>query len=157
VAVGHRVASGEDADARVLVDGDHARRLAARDDPTPRLHQRLLARVGDPVHPDLAWAYDFPTRQLQPIVGLVAFYNEQVDVRRQRRAPAAADDALLPIGAVAHAGSARRELVLGDRVLEVVRERVRAPRPDVGEHRVVEALLELRAHRLAVGDRQQHR
>jgi hypothetical protein len=61
------------------------------------------------------------------------------------------------IGAVAHAGSARRELVLGDRVLEVVRESVRAPRPDVGEHRVVEALLELRAHRLAVGDRQQHR
>jgi hypothetical protein len=76
---------------------------------------------------------------------------------RRRRAPAAADDALLPIGAVAHSGSARRELVLGDRVLEVVRERVRAPRPDVGEDRVVEALLELRAHRLAVGDRQQHR
>jgi hypothetical protein len=76
---------------------------------------------------------------------------------RQRRAPAAADDALLPIGAVAHSGSARRELVLGDRVLEVVRERVRASRPDVGEHRVVEALLELGAHRLAVGDRQQHR
>jgi hypothetical protein len=54
--------------------------LAARDHPTPRLHQRLLARVGDAVHPDLAWAYEFPTRQLQPIVGLVAFYNEQVDV-----------------------------------------------------------------------------
>jgi hypothetical protein len=53
---------------------------AARDHPTPRLHQRLLARVGDAVHPDLAWAYEFPTRQLQPIVGLVAFYNEQVDV-----------------------------------------------------------------------------
>jgi uncharacterized protein (DUF427 family) len=29
------------------------------------------------VHPDLAWAYDFPTRQLQPIAGLVAFYNEK--------------------------------------------------------------------------------
>ena len=38
------------------------------------------ARVGDEVHPDLAWAYDFPTRQLSPIAGLVAFYNEQVDV-----------------------------------------------------------------------------
>jgi uncharacterized protein (DUF427 family) len=24
-------------------------------------------RVGDAVHPDLAWTYDFPTRQLQPI------------------------------------------------------------------------------------------
>src|SRR5262252_6116655 len=37
-------------------------------------------RVGDAVHPDLAWAYDFPTRQLQPIAGLVAFYNEKVDL-----------------------------------------------------------------------------
>jgi uncharacterized protein (DUF427 family) len=32
------------------------------------------------VHEDLAWSYDFPTRQLLPIAGLVAFYNEQVDV-----------------------------------------------------------------------------
>ena len=32
------------------------------------------------MHPDLAWAYDFPTRQLQPIAGLVAFYTEKVDV-----------------------------------------------------------------------------
>jgi len=32
-----------------------------------------------PVHKDLAWAYDFPTRQLLPIAGLVAFYNEKVD------------------------------------------------------------------------------
>ena len=32
------------------------------------------------MHPDLAWAYDFPTRQLQPIAGLVAFYNEKVDL-----------------------------------------------------------------------------
>ena len=30
--------------------------------------------------PDLAWAYDFPTRQLLPIAGLVTFYNEKVDV-----------------------------------------------------------------------------
>ena len=30
-------------------------------------------------HPDLAWAYDFPTRQLLPIAGMVAFYNEKVD------------------------------------------------------------------------------
>ncbi len=29
--------------------------------------------------PDLAWAYDFPTRQLLPIAGLIAFYNEKVD------------------------------------------------------------------------------
>ena len=31
------------------------------------------------LHKDLAWAYDFPTRQLLPIAGLVAFYNEMVD------------------------------------------------------------------------------
>jgi uncharacterized protein (DUF427 family) len=37
-------------------------------------------RVGDTVHKDLVWAYDFPTRQLIPIAGLVAFYNEKVDV-----------------------------------------------------------------------------
>ncbi|MCW2523195.1 MAG: hypothetical protein JWO63_1530 [Frankiales bacterium] len=29
---------------------------------------------------DLAWAYDFPTRQLLPIAGLVAFYNEKLDI-----------------------------------------------------------------------------
>src|SRR6516225_657791 len=37
-------------------------------------------RIGDTIHQDLAWAYDFPTRQLQPIAGLVAFYNEAVDI-----------------------------------------------------------------------------
>jgi uncharacterized protein (DUF427 family) len=30
-------------------------------------------------HPDIAWAYDFPSRELLPIAGLVAFYNEKVD------------------------------------------------------------------------------
>jgi uncharacterized protein (DUF427 family) len=37
-------------------------------------------RLGDRVHADLAWSYDFPTRQLLPITGLVAFYNEKVDI-----------------------------------------------------------------------------
>jgi uncharacterized protein (DUF427 family) len=37
-------------------------------------------RVGNELHADLAWAYDFPTRQLIPIAGLLAFYNEKVDV-----------------------------------------------------------------------------
>ena len=37
------------------------------------------ARIGDAVHADVAWSYDFPTRQLLPIAGLVAFYNEMVD------------------------------------------------------------------------------
>ena len=31
------------------------------------------------LHPDLAWSYEFPTRQLLPITGMVAFYNEKVD------------------------------------------------------------------------------
>jgi uncharacterized protein (DUF427 family) len=40
-------------------------------------------RAGDEVrddHKDLAWAYDFPTRQLLPIAGLVAFYGEKTDI-----------------------------------------------------------------------------
>ncbi|HEX2703862.1 MAG TPA: DUF427 domain-containing protein [Solirubrobacteraceae bacterium] len=37
-------------------------------------------RIGDSVHADLAWSYDFPTRQLLPIAGLIAFYNEKVDI-----------------------------------------------------------------------------
>ncbi len=36
--------------------------------------------IGDALHPDLAWSYDFPTRQLLPIAGLIAFYDEKVDV-----------------------------------------------------------------------------
>lgn len=31
-------------------------------------------------HEDLAWSYDFPTRESAPIAGLVCFYNEKVDV-----------------------------------------------------------------------------
>jgi uncharacterized protein (DUF427 family) len=37
-------------------------------------------RAGETVHQDLAWSYDFPTRQLEPIAGLIAFYNEKVDI-----------------------------------------------------------------------------
>jgi uncharacterized protein (DUF427 family) len=32
------------------------------------------------LHADLAWIYDYPTRELLPIAGLVAFYDEKVDV-----------------------------------------------------------------------------
>jgi uncharacterized protein (DUF427 family) len=38
------------------------------------------AEVGSAVHPDLPWSYDFPTREVLPIAGLVAFYDEKVDV-----------------------------------------------------------------------------
>jgi len=37
-------------------------------------------RTSQRLHRDLAWSYDFPTRQLLPITGLVAFYNEKVDI-----------------------------------------------------------------------------
>jgi uncharacterized protein (DUF427 family) len=40
-------------------------------------------RLGDEVRDgdeDLGWAYDFPTRQLAPIAGLIAFYNERIDI-----------------------------------------------------------------------------
>jgi uncharacterized protein (DUF427 family) len=36
--------------------------------------------AGEALHADLAWAYAFPTAQLLPIAGLVAFYDEKVDV-----------------------------------------------------------------------------
>lgn len=36
--------------------------------------------AGETVHPDLAWSYDFPRPQLAPIAGLIAFYNEKVDI-----------------------------------------------------------------------------
>ena len=37
-------------------------------------------RIGETVHPDLVWSYDFPTRQVLPIAGMVAFYNEKIDL-----------------------------------------------------------------------------
>ena len=37
-------------------------------------------QVGEVTYPDLAWSYDFPTGALLPIAGLIAFYNEKVDV-----------------------------------------------------------------------------
>jgi uncharacterized protein (DUF427 family) len=37
-------------------------------------------RAGNEVHDDLAWSYDAPFRESAPIAGLVAFYDELVDV-----------------------------------------------------------------------------
>lgn len=37
-------------------------------------------RIGADLHTDLVWAYDYPTRPLAPIAGLVSFYNEKVDI-----------------------------------------------------------------------------
>ena len=38
------------------------------------------ARVGDTLVADVGWTYDFPTRELSPIAGMIAFYNEKVDL-----------------------------------------------------------------------------
>ncbi|MCG3755462.1 DUF427 domain-containing protein [Amycolatopsis sp. Poz14] len=37
-------------------------------------------RVGDVLHEHLAWTYAYPAAAVQPIAGLVAFYNEMVDI-----------------------------------------------------------------------------
>jgi uncharacterized protein (DUF427 family) len=37
-------------------------------------------RAGDDVHADLAWSYRTPLPESQKIAGLVAFYNEKVDI-----------------------------------------------------------------------------
>ncbi|MDT5043808.1 MAG: hypothetical protein QOE51_4793 [Actinoplanes sp.] len=42
--------------------------------------------VNGVTYPDLAWSYDFPTRQLLPIAGLISFYNEKVDIYLDGRA-----------------------------------------------------------------------
>jgi uncharacterized protein (DUF427 family) len=36
--------------------------------------------AGDPVHEDLAWSYRTPLPESQKIAGLMAFYNEKVDL-----------------------------------------------------------------------------
>ena len=60
-------------------------------------------RIGEPLHPDLAWAYDFPTRQLLPIAGLIAFYNEKVDIILDGERLERPHDPLLPLdGLTAH-------------------------------------------------------
>jgi uncharacterized protein (DUF427 family) len=38
------------------------------------------ARVGETVHPDLAWTYDYPLGAVAPIARMIAFYNEKVDI-----------------------------------------------------------------------------
>ena len=37
-------------------------------------------RAGGDLHADLAWSYDAPVRESAPVAGLVAFYDEKVDV-----------------------------------------------------------------------------
>jgi uncharacterized protein (DUF427 family) len=37
-------------------------------------------RVGDELHPDLAWTYHYPLPAVAAIAGTVAFYNEKLDI-----------------------------------------------------------------------------
>jgi uncharacterized protein (DUF427 family) len=37
-------------------------------------------RIGDTIHEDLAWAYPDPDRDGEPVRGLIAFFNERVDL-----------------------------------------------------------------------------
>lgn len=36
--------------------------------------------IGGVLYRDLVWSYDFPTRQLVAVTGMVAFYNEKLDI-----------------------------------------------------------------------------
>jgi len=38
------------------------------------------AEVGGELHRNVAWSYGFPMREVLPIAGLVAFYNEKVEL-----------------------------------------------------------------------------
>ena len=38
------------------------------------------ARIGNTVQSDIAWTYDYPMRQVASIAGLIAFYNEKLDI-----------------------------------------------------------------------------
>jgi len=42
--------------------------------------QYWSVHIGDAVHADLAWTYHHPLAAVAPIAGLVAFYNEKVDI-----------------------------------------------------------------------------
>jgi uncharacterized protein (DUF427 family) len=37
-------------------------------------------RLGEVVHPDLAWTYDHPLSAVDPIARMIAFYNEKLDI-----------------------------------------------------------------------------
>ena len=64
-------------------DGPHRRLVDAgrqRNSDSPAASGCWSAWVDGRVQPDRAWTDDFPTRQLLPITGMLAFYNERVDI-----------------------------------------------------------------------------
>ena len=53
----------------------------SRSVPTRASHRGYWsAHAGDTVRPDIAWTYEHPVIQVAPIAGLVAFYNEKLDI-----------------------------------------------------------------------------
>jgi len=42
--------------------------------------QYWTVRIGNAVYPDLAWTYDYPLREVAPVAGMIAFYNEKLDI-----------------------------------------------------------------------------
>jgi uncharacterized protein (DUF427 family) len=42
--------------------------------------QYWAVTIGDAVYPDLVWTYDYPLREVAPIAGMIAFYNENLDI-----------------------------------------------------------------------------
>ena len=44
-------------------------------------HIAVLVRANrERVHPDIAWTYEYPTSQFAHLAGLIAFYNEKLDI-----------------------------------------------------------------------------
>ncbi len=67
---------------RTAVDFDHLRPTTTQTD-CPykgRTSNYWNVEIANTTSEDLAWSYNFPTRQLLPIAGMVAFYNEKVDI-----------------------------------------------------------------------------
>ena len=54
------------------------------------------ARVGDRIHPDVAWCYDFPLREVLPIAGLDLLLQREGGHLPRRHAARASADALRP-------------------------------------------------------------
>ncbi len=65
------------ADIRFRASGAH---LNAERCPYKGRRRAIGLLRGDAVHRDLAWTYHYPLPAVAPIAGLVAFYNEKVDL-----------------------------------------------------------------------------
>ena len=67
-------------DFSVLVASDTVTECPYKGRTTGYWSARVAVDLGEAVVDDVAWSYDFPTRALTPIAGLVAFYNEHTTI-----------------------------------------------------------------------------